>query len=692
MILTRNRRTTALRPYVAAVTLAGVATLAYFAIADGHSVLRHADLELAILVTCAVVADLVPVTVVLRGTEGEITTATTFAFALVIAAGPAAAALGLAVASAFSDVARRKSPMKIGFNVAQSTLTVAAAGLVLGLLSDVPRAYGHDQFMPGDLFAILAAAVVFYVVNTCLVAAVIALAEGIGIWAYLARDFFFQASTGGLLLGLSPMLVLGADFSLATLPLLVLPLVAVHRGGRQTILKEHQALHDALTQLPNRVLFRDRVEQAVRLVEREGGSAVVMIMDLDRFKDVNDTLGHHQGDRLLQEVASRLQSTIRSSDTVARLGGDEFGILLPTTPNPAFAGRVAEKLLTSIRRPFEIDGLTFEIDASVGIASFPADGADFETLIQRGDIAMYVAKDAQTGFESYTPDRDRHSPARLTLATELRHALQRGEVIVAFQPKAELESGRIVGAEALVRWQHPERGLLSPDQFIPIAEHTGVITQLTRYVLNDALRQSRAWQDAGLGLNVAVNLSPRSFLDGQLAVEIPRLLEEWRIDSGALELEITETMIMTDPVRAKSMLDRLSQIGLTLSIDDFGTGYSSLANLQRLPVNEIKIDKSFILEMSGDKSAAAIVRSTIELAHNLGLRVIAEGVEDEEVWDELARLRCDLAQGFFLSPAVPAAELTQLIASSHAASFNGALDGVTRLESLVAAPALLRAH
>jgi diguanylate cyclase (GGDEF)-like protein len=636
--------------------------LAYFGIASGASVVRHADAELVIFVLCAVVADLLPVKVVLRGTEGEITAATAFAFAIVLAFGAPAAAIGLAFASAISDMVRRKPLVKIAFNVGQSTLTIAAAGGALALLSDVPRAFGHGQFAPADLPAILVAAVVFYVVNTALVAFVIALAEGVSVWAYLARDFFFQASMGGLLLSLSPMLVLGADFSLATLPLLALPLMAVHRGGRQTVLREYQALHDALTRLPNRILFRDRVEQAVRLVERQGGSAVVMIMDLDRFKDVNDTLGHHQGDRLLQEVASRLQMTLRTSDTVARLGGDEFGILLPTVPSAAFAGRVANKLLEAIRRPFEIDDLTFEIDASIGIACYPADGSDFETLIQRADIAMYVAKDARSGFEGYRPERDRHSPARLTLATELRNAIEEGEVIVAFQPKAELESGRIVGVEALVRWQHPERGLLPPGQFIPIAEHTGVITQLTRYVLNDALRQSRAWRDAGLAINVAVNLSPRSFLDGQLAVEIPRLLDEWQVESKALELEITETMIMTDPVRAKAVLDRLSQIGLRLSIDDYGTGYSSLANLQRLPVDEIKIDKSFILEMSADRSSAAIVRSTIELAHNLGLTVVAEGVENEHTWRDLLHYGCDAAQGYQIGRPGTAAEVLGALA------------------------------
>jgi EAL domain-containing protein (putative c-di-GMP-specific phosphodiesterase class I) len=324
-----------------------------------------------------------------------------------------------------------------------------------------------------------------------------------------------------------------------------------------------------------------------------------------------------------------------------------------------------------VRRPFEVDGLTLEIGASVGMAAFPANGNDVTTLIQRADIAMYAAKESDLGYAVYDPDHDRHSTRRLALAGELRTAIENGQLTLHFQPKADLRTGDLVGVEALVRWEHPELGLLGPDEFIPIAERTGSITPLTRYVLEAALSQARAWRDAGVPITVAVNLSARSFLDTQLAGEIPKLLESWDVAPSLLELEITESMIMTDPVRAKGIIDRLSSYGVSLAIDDFGTGYSSLAHLQRLPVNEIKIDKSFIVEMQRDKNAAAIVSSTIELAHSLQMRVVAEGVENAETWNELARLGCDIAQGFYISRPV-SAELQALLESPAAGGPDGA--------------------
>ena len=345
-----------------------------------------------------------------------------------------------------------------------------------------------------------------------------------------------------------------------------------------------------------------------------------MIMDLDHFKEINDTLGHHMGDLLLEEVARRLKRALRDSDTVARLGGDEFGVLLPRVDSPADASRVAQNLLMHLREPFVLEGMRLEIDASVGLALHPMHGEDNETLQQRADIAMYSAKQSGRGHAIFEPELDRHSPRRLALAGGLRSAINEGQIQLYYQPKADLRTGRIMGAEALARWDHPEFGIVGPAEFVPIAEQTGLITPLTSFVLDAALRQARAWKDAGLELSVAVNLSARSFLDTQLAVEIPRLLSRWGVEAELLELEITESMLMTDPARAEATLDRLSQIGLTLSVDDFGTGYSSLANLKRLPVDVIKIDKSFVIEMAVDASDAAIVRSTIELAHNLGLQ------------------------------------------------------------------------
>jgi diguanylate cyclase (GGDEF)-like protein len=475
------------------------------------------------------------------------------------------------------------------------------------------------------------------------------------------RDLFNSVATGGLLLGLAPVVVLAADFFLPAISLLFLPLYAVHRGGRDAIAKQHQALHDALTGLPNRELFRDRIDQAVNASRRTGDTAVVMIMDLDHFKEINDTLGHHMGDLLLQEVSRRLRLALRESDTVARLGGDEFGVLLPRVDNAGDAATVAQNLLVHLREPFVLEGMRLEIDASIGIALHPLHGDDNETLQQRADIAMYSAKQSGRGFAIFEPELDRHSPRRLSLAGEMRNAINEGQIQLYYQPKADLRTGRIMGVEALARWDHPEFGIVGPSEFVPIAEQTGLITPLTSWVLDSAISQVRSWKDAGLELSVAVNLSARSFLDTQLAVELPRLLAKYEVEAELLELEITESMLMTDPTRAEATLTRLSRIGLTLSVDDFGTGYSSLANLKRLPVDVIKIDKSFVMEMAVDASDAAIVRSTIDLAHNLGLRVVAEGVESEDAWRHLEALGCDFAQGYYLSRPLPADAATRMI-------------------------------
>jgi diguanylate cyclase (GGDEF)-like protein len=427
---------------------------------------------------------------------------------------------------------------------------------------------------------------------------------------------------------------------------------------RQAEINEHQALHDSLTDLPNRTLFHDRVGQALSIARREHLPAAVMIMDLDRFKEVNDTLGHASGDELLKQAGVRLRATLRESDTVARLGGDEFGVLLPRVVDSAAAVSVARKLRRALEEPFTIHGLALQMEASVGIALFPEHGDDVHSLLQRADVAMYEAKEQPGGCEIYARERDGYSPDRLTLLTELRRGIERGELVLHYQPKADLRTGDIHGAEALVRWNHPVRGLVRPDEFIPLAQKTGVIVPLTSFVLSEALRQCRKWQLEGLDLCVGVNLSARSLLDVHLPDTVADLLRRWEVPPSLLELEITESTILADPIRAMHVLSRLGEMGVRLAIDDFGTGYSSLSYLKRLPVDEIKIDKSFILGMGDDDNDAVIVRSTIDLGRNLGLKVVAEGVETPAAWRRLLHLGCDVAQGDYLSRPVPAEELT----------------------------------
>ncbi len=420
---------------------------------------------------------------------------------------------------------------------------------------------------------------------------------------------------------------------------------------------QHLAYYDILTDLPNRILLYDRIQQAIIIGKRENRSLSLLIMDLDRFKEINSTLGHHNGDLLLEQVGSRLQDLLREADTVARLGGDEFAILLVKSDSEG-ATEVAKKILERLEEPFLLSGLSIDVSASIGIALYPGHGESAVTLVQHADTAMYKAKETENGVAIYSPQYDRYSTERLALMGELRHAIDENQFFLLYQPKIDIKSGRTNGVEALVRWKHPRLGIVPPDQFITLAEHTGSIKQLTVWVLKEALRQSRSWQKAGIEISVAVNLSVRSLQAPQLLDNIRGLLTTWGVASNFLRLEITESIIMADPALAMEVIKQLTAMGIRFSIDDFGTGYSSLSYLQRLPVDEIKIDKSFVMNMMADENSAAIVGSIIELAHNLGLKVVAEGVENKDTLDRLALDGCDAAQGYLISKPIPQEDLT----------------------------------
>jgi histidine ammonia-lyase len=425
---------------------------------------------------------------------------------------------------------------------------------------------------------------------------------------------------------------------------------------RQAQLNRHQALHDSLTGLPNRVLFRDRVGQAVLAGQREGAEFAVLVMDLDRFKEINDTLGHACGDRLLVEVGTRLQSTVRGVDSIARLGGDEFAMLLMGECAQSVPG-IMERIREALDRPFTLEDLPVQIDTSIGVALYPSQASDVDELIQRADVAMYVAKNANAGYAIYDAGQDRHDPGRLRLVSELRRAIDERELVLHYQPKIEFSSGRVTGLEALVRWLHPERGLVLPGEFIDVAQETSLIKPFTLYVVDEALRQCRALAQSGHEFSVAVNVSTRNLIDSNFPVEVAALLEKWDVRPELLELEITETAIVGDPFRMEAVLKRLAAMGLRLSVDDFGTGYTSLGYLSRLPINQLKIDRSFVANITSSEEDAMIVQSAIDLGRNLGLEVIAEGVEDADVWGRLRSLGCDVAQGFLMSRPMPAEEL-----------------------------------
>jgi diguanylate cyclase (GGDEF)-like protein len=435
-----------------------------------------------------------------------------------------------------------------------------------------------------------------------------------------------------------------------------------HQSNRNA----YQARHDSLTGLPNRDAFYEAVTQAIDRAHAGGPSAAAMIIDLDRFKEVNDTLGHHSGDLLLRQAAERLGEALRESDLLARLGGDEFAVLLPTIGSEKTATEVAGRIRAALEPPFQLQGMSIHVGGSVGIAIAPEHGKNAEDLIQRADVAMYLAKESRSSHEVYSSKADPYSPGRLAMVAELRTALSERQLELYYQPKASLTSGTVAGVEALVRWIHPERGLIPPNDFIPLAEQTGLIDRLTVYVLDEALRQCSEWREQGLDLAVAVNLSARNIADGDLPDLIHGLLADHDVDPSRLVLELTESTLMIDPARAKEVLERLHAMGVALAIDDFGTGYSSLSYLSELPVTELKIDRSFVMSMATSDDDAFIVRATIDLGRNLGLRVVAEGVETESVWNRLAELGCDVGQGYYLSRPVPADELTSWMLGASA--------------------------
>lgn len=429
----------------------------------------------------------------------------------------------------------------------------------------------------------------------------------------------------------------------------------------------HQAMHDTLTGLPNRALLEDRLRHALAEATRHNTAVTVLMMDLDRFKEINDTLGHPVGDALLVEVAMRMRTVIRKSDTLSRFGGDELVLVLPNT-NMEQAMVVISKITTAFLPHFHVEGKDLIIQCSIGGAVFPDDGTDAETLIKRADVAMYAAKRGRIGYSFYDMDSDQHSPDRLSMISELHHAIHSDELILYYQPKLDLETGNLYSVEALVRWQHPRRGIVSPDEFIPLAEECGLIVPLTFWVLDNALRQHDVWSRAGLDIPVAINLSTRNIHDLAFPERIRQSLRAWNCDPNRVELEITESAVISEPVRAMEVLNQLDELGVRLSIDDFGTGYSSLAYLKNLPVDEVKIDRSFILDMHKDPRSLAIVRAMIDLGHQLDLHVVAEGIENRDSLDIMTTYGCDAVQGYYISRPLPAEKVLEIFGTWNSSS------------------------
>jgi diguanylate cyclase (GGDEF)-like protein len=630
--------------YYALVALTGGLLLLVFSLGEHQRFFVTAPVEFWTLAGMVLVGELL--TLKIRG-YAEVPSSTPFAYALLLAYGTVPAVLTQAVASLMAEVKDRRPVLMVGFRIGQQALCLAVAGAVLSALTDLPRS-GPSPLHPFEVPGLFTAGGAYFVAYNLLTDVFPGAISHEPLPRLLRQDLSFQALTAAVFISLAPIILLTTHFDLALSLLLVLPLIAIYKGGRDAVMSEHQALHDSLTGLPNRTLFRDRVQQAAARSVREGESFGVLFIDLDHFKEINDTLGHRYGDSVLRALAPRLQETVRQSDTVARLGGDEFGLLLPNT-SPAEASLVASKLIDRLKHPVRIEGLSLQVAASIGIASCPVHGEDPDVLLQRADVAMFEAKENRSGFELYSPSRDESSADRLVLAGELREAVELSQLTLRYQPIVALPTRETCAVEALVRWQHPVRGTVTPDTFIPLAEHLGLIRLLTLGLVRQAAHQWRIWNDEGMDLSIALNISVRHLMSRDFSSEIAALLAEGGLPANRLKLEITESALMDDPDHAAEVIRALSAKGIRIAIDDFGTGYSSLAYLNQLPVHQLKIDKTFVNELTTSTSAEIIVRSTVELAHNLGLEVVAEGVESEAALERLAQLGCDFAQGFHIS-------------------------------------------
>ncbi|MFD7286806.1 putative bifunctional diguanylate cyclase/phosphodiesterase [Streptomyces sp. NPDC059863] len=542
---------------------------------------------------------------------------------------------------------------------AADMLGIGAAALVLALFGVVPtveRPWQPLDWGFASVVEIVLAAAAHLVVTRVLLWYALSPQSG-GLPTVARTALYRQGLVAVALLGIAPLICVVAVSLPVLLPLFAIPLIALDSTLWIARARAEEQLRDPLTKLPNRQWLLERTWAALEEAEGLGARAGLVLIDLDRFRSVNDTLGHLAGDRLLLQIADRLRLALPRGAEAARLGGDEFAVLLPTCDSTTSAQRVARHLVAELSSPLDLDGLTLVLEASAGVAVYPEHAMDAEGLLRRADVAMYQAKRDRTGVEVYESKRDSNTPDRLGLLGDLRRALDAGEVELHYQPKVRFD-GQVAGLEALVRWVHPERGRVPPDDFIAIAESSGLMPHLTEYVLEMALAQVARWRSQGLMVPVAVNVSPRDVHTPGFAGAVAARLARHGVPAGSLQLEITEHVLLEDPQRAADTLAGLTGHGVKMSLDDFGTGYSSLVHLRRLPVSELKIDRSFVARLAVDTEDAEIVRCTVDLAHSLGLLVVAEGVEDDETWERLRDLGCDAVQGWLVAAAMPPHEAT----------------------------------
>jgi diguanylate cyclase (GGDEF)-like protein len=609
------------------------------------------------ILALVLVGELRPIFTPGRPDPTGITMSTMFSFAALLFFGLPSAAAVQALATVVAGVVHRDAWWRTAFNLGQHTLSLMASWWLLSLGGVAGLPTGAAPPSGRDLAILAAAAFAYFGINNGLVWGALALLRHRSLLETVREDVVFQFAVHMTLVGLSPLVAVVMAYRWQLLPLFLLPLISIRSNAAGALERDRAAMRDSLTGLANRTALIVRTDAVLAQAKERDTTVALFLLDLDRFKEVNDTLGHPVGDRVLQLAAARLESTLRPGDEVARLGGDEFAVLLPNVRDAAAAHEIAQRVRAAIEAPFFVAETQIDLEASIGIALSPAHGTDSEQLLQRADVAMYVAKASHSGVETYAADRDINSPDRLGLLGALRRAVDKGELELHYQPKVHVEDGTIAGVEALVRWRHPTRGMVLPDEFIPLAEQSGLMQRLTDLVIDMALGQVSQWARDGLRVPVAINVSARDLQDGKFAGRLGARLTHYGVPADLVILEITERVLMADVAGASATLRELDALGLRISLDDFGTGYSSLVLLKRLPVQEIKVDRSFVKRL-GDATGAeedeTIVRSIIDLGHSLGLTVVAEGVETRESMDRLRTFGCDRAQGWLMSPALPA--------------------------------------
>ncbi|QOS60171.1 putative bifunctional diguanylate cyclase/phosphodiesterase [Thermobifida fusca] len=644
--------------YFASTTVAGCVLLVVSLIWLGTDRLQVFATEplVWVLLCMVIIGELRPIAAQ-RPTGGNAPTSLPFSFALVIYHGLPIAGLVQAVGSLLAGVTRGQEPHRIAFNIAQYTLSFGVADAVIQL------AYPRTPLVPwvpqgSGLVMVVLAAGAYFVTNLLLVECAVAMHERIPLHRVLMKDLGYRLFVAGVLLSLAPLVVIAMAHSIWLVPLFFFPLAALYSSASLSVKREYQANHDELTGLANRKLLILRTQEALSEAQERRQCVGLLLLDLDRFKEVNDTLGHPTGDRLLQTVAYRLTHSVRPGDLVARLGGDEFAVLLPQVRDAASAREVAARLRVALAEPLRLDGMDFDLEASIGIALYPDHAPDFELLMQRADVAMYVAKEQRTGVELYAPHKDRNSAARLSLFGELRRALIENELEMFYQPIVALADERVVALEALVRWRHRRRGILPPEEFVPMVEQSYLMRSFTHEVIEQTCAQAARWWSEGITLPVAINLSARELLDPTLPESIESGLRRYRLQPKALRLEISERALVSDAEAIIPAIMSLAELGVTVALDDFGTGYFTLARLNGLPVGEVKVDGSFVRHVIDDSDSKVVVEAAVDLMNTLGLRAIAEGVENAEQVEAVRALGCYAAQGRYFTPPLDAGAVT----------------------------------